>query len=76
MIRHPLHKINYVLSGVCDGFNYTHIQSLYTRVRVVKYLTPSKDDYSMANISSSYTRDMVQAGKINLLFCVHQGFII
>jgi len=75
-IRHPLHKINYILSGVCDGFNYTHLQSLYTRVRVVNYLTSSKDDYSMANIYSPYTRDIVQAGKINFLFCMHQGFII
>lgn len=52
------------------------MQSLYTTVRVVNYLTSSKDDYSMANISSPYTRDTVQAGKINLLFCVHQGFIM
>lgn len=54
----------------------THISSLYTRVRVANYLTSSKDDYSMANISSPYTRDMVQTGKINLPFRVHQGFMI
>lgn len=68
VIRHPLHKINYILSGVCDGFNYTHIQSLSTRVRVVNYLTSPKDGCSMANISLHYTRDMVALGKINLFF--------
>lgn len=75
-IRHPLHPINYTLSSVCDGFNYTHIQSLHTRARVVSYLTSPKHDSSMANISFPLTKNMVQAGKINLLFCMRQGFII